>query len=139
MYPPKKTLEFQGVESPDHEFCRGVTLMGDTTSMNLRIDKDLKKQAETLFAGLGLNMTTAINIFLKQAVREQGIPFAITAHKDYESVSAYKGSAERYGHYAEYIASSLKEADDKVAKGTMKYYTADEIRSKLEDILNEKI
>ena len=41
--------------------------MGDTTSMNLRIDKELKKQAETLFAGLGLNMTTAINIFLKQA------------------------------------------------------------------------
>ena len=113
--------------------------MGDTTSMNLRIDKDLKKQAEALFAGLGLNMTTAINIFLKQAVREQGIPFAITAHKEFESVSAYRGSAERYGHYAEYVASSLREADDKVAKGTMKYYTADEIRSKLEDILNEKI
>ena len=34
---------------------------------------------------------------------------------------------------------NYKEADDKVAKGTMKYYTADEIRSKLEDILNEKI
>ena len=113
--------------------------MSDTTSMNLRIDKELKKQAETLFAGLGLNMTTAINIFLKQAVREQGIPFAITAHKAYESVSAYKGSVERYGHYAEYVASSLKEADDKVAEGTMKYYTAEEIRSKLEDVLNEKI
>ena len=53
--------------------------MGDTTSMNLRIDKKLKKDAETLFETLGINMTTAINIFLKQAVREQGIPFQITA------------------------------------------------------------
>lgn len=38
----------------------------------------------------------------------------------------------------EYVAASLKEADMKVAEGTMKYYTADEIRAKLEDVLNEK-
>ena len=51
--------------------------MSETTSMNLRIDKELKKQAETLFAGLGLNMTTAINIFLRQTIRENGIPFEL--------------------------------------------------------------
>ena len=41
--------------------------MGDTTSMNLRVDKNLKKEAETLFDSLGINMTTAINIFLRQS------------------------------------------------------------------------
>ena len=114
-------------------------LTGTTTRILVKLNPTVKTLADELFANLGITTPTAINIFLKQAVREQGIPFAITAHKDYESVSAYKGSAERYGHYAEYVASSLKEADDKVAEGTMKYYTAEEIRTKLEDILNEKI
>jgi len=113
--------------------------MGDTTSMNLRIDKNLKKDAEALFDTLGINMTTAINIFLKQSVREQGIPFQISANKGYTSVPAYKSRAAKYTGYEEYVAASLKEADMKVAEGTMKYYTADEIRSKLEDVLNENI
>ena len=113
--------------------------MGDTTSINLRIDKNLKKDAETLFEALGINMTTAINIFLKQSVREQGIPFHISASKGYTSVPAYKTGASKYIGYEEYVAASLKEADMKVAEGTMKYYTADEIRAKLEDVLNENI
>lgn len=116
-----------------------VVKMGDTTSMNLRIDKNLKKEAEALFETLGINMTTAINIFLKQAVRDQGIPFQISANKGYSSVPAYKGKAARYKDYEEYVAANLKEADMKVAEGTMKYYTADEIRAKLEVALNEKI
>ena len=53
--------------------------MGDTTSMNLRIDKELKRQAEELFAELGINTTTAINIFLRQSVRDRGIPFRLSA------------------------------------------------------------
>lgn len=112
--------------------------MGDTTSMNLRIDKTLKKDAEALFETLGINMTTAINIFLKQSVRDQGIPFQITA-KGNKDVPAYRGSAAKYSGYEEYVAASLKEADIKVAEGTMKYYTADEIRAKLEDVLNENL
>ena len=43
--------------------------------VNIRIDDDLQEQADRLFDGLGLNMTTAINIFLKAAVRNRGIPF----------------------------------------------------------------
>ena len=41
-------------------------------------DEDLKKQAEALFSELGLNLTTAFNIFLRQSVREQQIPFQVT-------------------------------------------------------------
>ena len=47
------------------------------TSMNIRMDSEVKKQAEALFAEIGMNMTTAINIFLKQSIRENGIPFEL--------------------------------------------------------------
>ena len=47
-------------------------------NVTLRVDEDLKKQADILFSELGLNLTTAFNIFLRQAVREQQIPFQVT-------------------------------------------------------------
>ena len=47
------------------------------TSMNIRMDNDIKKQAQQLFAQLGLDMTTAVNMFLRQSIRQQGIPFAL--------------------------------------------------------------
>lgn len=49
-----------------------------TTNITMRMDEDLKAQAEELFADLGLNMTSAFTIFVKQAVREQRIPFTIS-------------------------------------------------------------
>jgi DNA-damage-inducible protein J len=49
-----------------------------TKSVSFRIDADVKKQADQLFAQLGMTMTTAFNIFLRQAVREGSIPFQIT-------------------------------------------------------------
>lgn len=48
-----------------------------TTNLNIRMDKDVKEQADRIFAELGLNMTTAINLFLRTAIRERGIPFAL--------------------------------------------------------------
>ncbi len=49
-----------------------------TTNITMRIDESLKAQAEELFLDLGLNMTSAFTVFVKQAVREQRIPFAIS-------------------------------------------------------------
>ena len=46
-------------------------------NVTIRIDENLKKQADTLFGELGLNLSTAFNIFVRQAVREQSIPFII--------------------------------------------------------------
>lgn len=111
--------------------------MGDTTSMNLRIDKALKKDAEKLFESLGINMTTAINIFLRQAVREQGIPFRVSAREDHNGLPAYRSKAAKHSDYEEYVAASLNEADMMVAEDTMEYYSADEISSKLEEVLDE--
>ena len=48
-----------------------------TTNMSIRMDTELKKQAETMLASMGLNMTTAMNIFLHQVVRQGKIPFEI--------------------------------------------------------------
>ena len=47
------------------------------TNLNIRVDEDIKKQADALFAGLGMNMTTAINVFLRQALRKGGVPFEV--------------------------------------------------------------
>lgn len=49
-----------------------------TTNITMRMDEDLKLQAEELFADLGLNMTSAFTIFIRQAIREQRIPFTIS-------------------------------------------------------------
>ncbi len=49
-----------------------------TTNVTIRMDEQLKKQAEELFSDLGLSMTTALIAFTKQAVREQRIPFILS-------------------------------------------------------------
>ena len=46
-----------------------------TTNLNIRIDSELKKQSEEIFNELGLNMSTALTVFLRQSVRSRGIPF----------------------------------------------------------------
>jgi DNA-damage-inducible protein J len=48
--------------------------------MNIRMDSEVKKQAQELFAEIGLDMTTAVNMFLRQSIRQRGIPF--TLHLD---------------------------------------------------------
>lgn len=46
-------------------------------STNIKIDPELKEQAQALFDSLGLSLSAAVNVFLRQAVREQAIPFRI--------------------------------------------------------------
>jgi DNA-damage-inducible protein J len=53
-------------------------MANDTTNINIRLDRGLKDQAENLFSELGMNMTTAFNIFLRQSVRQGKIPFEIS-------------------------------------------------------------
>lgn len=49
-----------------------------SVNVTIRVDEELKKQADSLFNDLGMNLSTAFNIFLKQSVREQGMPFVIS-------------------------------------------------------------
>ena len=50
-----------------------------TVNMSIRMDTELKKQADAMLADMGLNMTTAMNMFLRQVVRQGKIPFEIAA------------------------------------------------------------
>lgn len=47
------------------------------TNLNIRTNKNVKAAAEKIFEDLGMNMTTAVNVFLRQTIRENGIPFAL--------------------------------------------------------------
>ena len=49
-----------------------------TVNVTLRIDEDLKEQADALFEDIGLSLNAACRIFLKKAVQEQRIPFELT-------------------------------------------------------------
>jgi DNA-damage-inducible protein J len=55
--------------------------MANTTNLNIRIDEELKRQADAIFSELGLNMSTAINMFLRYSVRYGGIPFELRVEK----------------------------------------------------------
>jgi DNA-damage-inducible protein J len=59
--------------------------MSKTINVNIRIEENLKQQAEQLFSDLGMNMTTAINVFIRQSVSYGGIPFEIVRREDFYS------------------------------------------------------
>lgn len=69
-------------------------MASETTNINIRMDRQLKEQAEKLFSELGLNMTTAFNIFLRQAVRQNSIPFEITLNTPNDRTIAAMEEAE---------------------------------------------
>ena len=81
-------------------------------NVTLRVDEDLKRQADALFSELGLNLTTAFNIFLRQSVREQLIPFQVSKNVPNAVTLAAMDSSEKgedlYGPYDS--VSSLMEA-----------------------------
>ncbi len=54
---------------------KGADVMANTTNLNIRVDEELKRKAEAIFSELGLNMSTAMNMFLRYSVRYGGIPF----------------------------------------------------------------
>lgn len=50
----------------------------NNTSMTVRTDKEIKQQAQQIFSDLGMDMSTAINVFLRQAIKYNGFPFELT-------------------------------------------------------------
>lgn len=69
---------------------KGVVNMA-TTNLNIRIDEDIKKQAEEIFTALGLSTSAAFNIFAKTVVRERRIPFELTLNTpNAETLAAIK-------------------------------------------------
>ena len=89
------------------------------TNINIRIDDALKKQSEVVFDAIGLNMTTAITAFLKQAVRLNGMPFELRADP-----------------YDLYVRRALAEADEE-AKNPGPRMTLDEFKDRSKKLLQE--
>ena len=65
------------------------------TNLTIRIDSSLKDEAESLFKDLGMSLSTAFNIFLRQAVRMQAIPFSISRGITNRTTLAAMREAER--------------------------------------------
>ncbi len=59
-----------------------------STNLNIRMDKEIKDPAEEIFNELGLNMTTAINVFLRASIRVHGIPFDLKLDVPQETTAA---------------------------------------------------
>ena len=68
--------------------------MGKTATLNLRVNPDVKENAESVLAQLGIPMATAIDMYLKQISLVGGIPFSVVLPKTASTVNAELMSAE---------------------------------------------
>ncbi len=72
-------------------------------STSISIDADVKAQAQELFADFGLDLSTAINIFLRQSIRENCIPFTIQREvPNADTIAAMKEAEEMEKHPEKY-------------------------------------
>ncbi len=81
--------------------------MPKTANINLRIEPDIKAQAEAVFSSLGISVTDAINVFLHASIMEGGFPFqpkqprynreTLMAMQEARDIMAGKVEAKRYG------------------------------------------
>lgn len=91
-----------------------------TTNINVRVDSELKKSAENLFDDLGLNMTSAITMFLKSAVSHDGIPFEVkrntpnaetkAALAEFEEMRKNPSKYKRYNSFDEVLNEVFEDA-----------------------------
>lgn len=86
--------------------------MEKTTTLNLRVHPDVKRRAEEVLSQLGIPMSTAIDIYLKQISMTGGIPFAVTLPKAPVSVNADMMTTEE-------IHARLKEGYKDIEKGNV--------------------
>lgn len=70
-------------------------MANNTTNISIRMDAELKAQADDLFSQLGLNISTAFNIFVRQSLREGRIPFDISLNQPNKETIAAMLEAER--------------------------------------------
>lgn len=89
-------------------------MAGSTTNISIRMDSDLKAQADALFGELGMNLSTAFNIFVRQSLREGRIPFDISLNQPNKETIAAMLEAERIArdpsvkHYSD-VEEALRE------------------------------
>lgn len=92
----------------------------ENASINVRVDAELKQQAESLFSDLGLTMSSAITMFLKSAVGHDGIPFevkrcspnpsTVAALKEHDKMVSDKKTYKRYDSFADLLTEVSEDA-----------------------------
>lgn len=92
-------------------------MKGKKTTMTIRVDEDVKKNAQVLYKSLGVDMSTAINVFLRMSIAAGGFPFDVRIP-----------NAE--------TLESLKEADDMIAHPE-KYKSFSSVEELMEDLLSD--
>lgn len=88
-------------------------------STNINLDVDLKKSCQELFSDLGMDLTTAVTIFLKQSLRCQGLPFSVNrevpnketieALKEYEVMKEHPENYKRYNNIRDAVKDVLED------------------------------
>ena len=88
--------------------------MPKTATINLRIDPDIKAQADAVFSSLGISVTDAINVFLHASIMEGGFPFqpkqprynreTVMAMQEARDIMAGKVEAKRYSSLNDILA-----------------------------------
>jgi len=86
--------------------------MSQQINVNIRMDKDLKESADVLFNSMGLNMTTAINTFVRQCLREESIPFQIKPYNDYRAKIESSLSQAKEGKLVSFNLDELEALED---------------------------
>ena len=90
--------------------------------VNVNVPKDVKEEATLLFSSLGLNMSTAINMFLKRVIYEKGIPFDLKlkpskefaeALQELDYIEEHPEEYKSYHNVDEMFEDILKEENDK--------------------------
>lgn len=89
-------------------------------STSISIDADVKSQAQELFAELGMDLSTAINVFLRQAVRIQKMPFDVSlnipnaetqaAIQEIQEMRAHPEAYKRYSNFRDVLQEVLSDA-----------------------------
>lgn len=85
-----------------------------STNFSVRMDSNIKKQCEALYGELGMNLTTAINVFLRQSLRVGGFPFEVKLDQPNKETMAAMLEAERIAkdpsvkHYTD-VEDALRE------------------------------
>ncbi len=69
-----------------------------TTNFSVRMDSDIKRECEALYGELGMNLTTAINVFLRQSLRVGGLPFEVRLDGPNKETIAAMLEAEKIAH-----------------------------------------
>ena len=81
--------------------------MAQTTTINVRIDEDVKREAELLLSKLGMNISTAVNMLFRQIIMDEALPFQPKIKRKNLSLNEY---LEEY--HGQDIETILKEAED---------------------------